>query len=214
MLVARRNVPGEDSLPLILARGGLVEIVRDLDPVPGRKEIQVKHILGGGLKIDPVEQRLIVADVMNGPELGCVQKAATAHTIHRQKIPELGRTPSQTKVAARGAEGAIRGIHIAEDVPGPKAGARSNVRNKAGLVAKLRLRRSGDDLHALNGADGKLGGENLTLLIANCLSVDHEARLGMIAQGMKKTISVSSNAAGAVDNRLAKSSAWIEGWNL
>jgi len=62
-----------------------------------------------------------------------------------------------------------------------QAGAGRNIRNQTGLVAKLSLGRSGYDLHALDGADWKLGGEDLALLIGDGLPVNHEAHLRVIA---------------------------------
>ena len=76
---------------------------------------------------------------------------------------------------------------------------------------------SGDarhQLHALDGAGGKLGGEDLALLIADGLSIDHEADLRVIAEGVEETVAIGGDAARAIGDRLAEAGAGIDGGKL
>src|SRR5262249_5318631 len=52
---------------------------------------------------------------------------------------------------------------------------------------------------------GQLGGEHLALLVANGLSIDHEAYLGVVAKGVKETVAIGRDATGAVDDCVAES---------
>src|SRR5262249_28972389 len=60
VLVARSDAPGEHALPLVLCQ--LVEAIWNFQRVARAEQIQVERIPAVGLIIQPVEQRLIVAD--------------------------------------------------------------------------------------------------------------------------------------------------------
>ena len=106
VLIAGSDVEGENFLPLVLL--GLVVGVGHLEPIARGQQIEVEGIAGGGLVIEAVEDGLAVADVVNRPELGRVQKAPGA-----QASWQTGncRTclPPRPRVASSpiGAEGAV-----------------------------------------------------------------------------------------------------------
>ena len=86
------------------------------------------------------------------------------------------------------------------------AEARSHGRiyNQARLVAKLRARGSGDQLHGLQRIGRNLRGEDLVLLIADGLSVKHVTHLRVISQRMEEAVGVRGDTAAAGGNRLAQ----------
>src|SRR5262245_995522 len=97
---------------LVLAQ--LIVVVRDLDPVTGRKKIQVEDIVGAGLVIEAIEEGLAVAFVMEGSEFGCIEESAAACAVDGKEVSDLriaitepGRSPGR-------AEGAVAGIQVAE----------------------------------------------------------------------------------------------------
>ena len=63
----------------------------------------------------------------------------------------------------------------------------------------------------MNGVGRKLRGKQLALLIADRLSVDEEAGLGVIAQRVKEPIAIGGDPAGTVNDRLAEASPRIDG---
>ena len=77
----------------------------------------------------------------------------------------------------------------------------------AGLV---RVRRAGNQFHALQRIGGYLGREQFTLLVADGLSVDHKRNLRVISQRMKKTVGIRRDCARAVSDRLAELASGIE----
>ena len=126
-----------------------------MDPVPRREQIQMKHVLAGRLIIEAIENRLVVADVVERSELRRIEKTSAANAVNREEVAELRVAESQAEVSSRGAEGAVARVDIAEHFARAQAGARGHLRHQAGLIAKLRAGRSGDQLHALNRAGGQ-----------------------------------------------------------
>src|ERR1039458_7763132 len=94
--------------------------------------------------------------------------------------------------------GGVGAGDIAKHARRAQAGACGDIGHQTALVAKLGIRRAGNNLHALNSAGGKLGGKDFALLIANGLAIDDECALRVIAQGMEETVAVGRNAAGAI----------------
>ena len=99
-------------------------------------------------------------------------------------------------------------ISVAESLDtGSAAGqtrARRDLRHKACLVAELDIRCSGRHFHALDRISGKLRGKQLALLIANRLPINKETRLGVVAQLVKESIPVGSDASCAIDDCLTQ----------
>src|SRR6185312_16875682 len=112
VLVSGSDVPGEYSLPLVLRQ--LVVVVRNLYPVARGEEVEVKDIDWVRLKIEPVEDRLVVALVMKWRELGRIKESSTACTIERQKITHLLVAETPRCVTADGTETSVVTLHAAE----------------------------------------------------------------------------------------------------
>src|SRR5579862_6589806 len=186
---------------LILSQ--LVQVVGNLKPISGGKEVQMERILTVGQKIDAVENRLVVADIVVRTELGSVQESPRSGTIHGQEFPKLGRAAPNACGSTCGAERSIRGVHIPKEPWCPETRAGRDLGDQTALVSEFRAGRTGSRLHALNGAGGELGGEHFALLIADGLSINHETDLGVVAQGMKESVPICGNSAGAVNDRLA-----------
>ena len=74
MLVSRRYIEGHCFLPLVLAE--LIQRIRYLEPIPREEYIHVDRIRLVGLKVETVEERTIIADVMDRLEFRCVQEMA------------------------------------------------------------------------------------------------------------------------------------------
>src|SRR5579872_11809 len=214
VLVARRDIPRQDSLPLVLLHCLLVKIVWDLNPIPGHEEIEMKRIAAIRQKIQPIEERLVVSYVVIRQKLRRIQKAAAANAVHGEKVSEFRSSPAEAKIASRRSEGAVVGIHVAEESRGPQPGSGRDIRNQAGLVSELCLRCPGDHLHTLNRADRKLRRKHLTLLVANVFSIDDKADLRVITEGVKKSVSISGHSARAIDDRLAQACAGVQRWKL
>ncbi len=179
VLIAGSDAPREHALPLILAQ--LVKAIRDLEPVPRRKQVQVEDILAAWLEVEAVEKGLIVADIMNVFALGRVQEAFRAHTVDGQEISNLRVAKAQSQTATSGPERSKIRADVTKRSTRAKTGTSRDLRNQTGLIAEFNVRSSRGHLHALDRAGWKLGGIDLALLVANGLSVDQEAGLGMIA---------------------------------
>ena len=207
VLIARRNAPGEHTLPLIL--GELVVAVGNLNGVAGGEEVQMENVDAVGLVVEAVEQRLVVAAVVDVDELGGVQETVAAVAVGGQEVAHLGIAESNSHAAGDGGERAVGDIRVAEQASGAQGGARGHVGHQAGFIPELRPGRSGGQFHALDGAGGKLRGEDLALLIADGLSVDDEADLRVVAQGVEEAVAIGRHAAGAVSDGLAQTRAGI-----
>src|SRR5712692_2995271 len=171
----------------------------------------MNNILAAGLVIKMIEDGLIISYVMERRKFRSIQKPAAANTIHCKEVPKLFVTKSDANAASGGAERAIRSIHIAEDAPSPEARSGGYLCDETRLVPKFRLRRTSDDLHALDRADRNLCGVDFALLIGYRLSIDNETRLKVVTQRMVQAVGVSRDATGAVCNRLAETSCRIDG---
>src|SRR4029077_18966869 len=117
---------------------------------------------------------------------------------------------THTDAASPRPERPVRSIDIAEDPPGSESGSGCYLCDEARFVTKFRLRRTRDNLHALNRANRNLCGIDLALLIGDWLSIDNEAGLKVVTQRMVQAVGVSRDATRAVRNRLAKPSGRID----
>src|SRR5215471_5667096 len=116
----------------------------------------MKCVAAGGLVIDPIKQRLAVADVMEGAELRAIEEASAPCAIQRNEVAVFRRTPSETRAPTGVAERAIGRVDIAERRRHAQPRTRCDLRYQAGFVAELGVRRSGCERHTLNRANGKL----------------------------------------------------------
>ena len=85
-----------------------------------------------------------------------------------------------------------------------KARSHRRIDNQARLIAKLRARGSGDQLHGLKRIGWNLRGEDLVLLVADGLSVKHVTHLRVISQRMKEAVGVRGDTAATGGNRLTQ----------
>ena len=161
-----------------------------------------------------IEDGFVVADVVERSELGRVQKSAAAEAVEGQEISDFRGAQAQPEGTSDGAERAVGRIQVAKRPRRSQAGARGDIGHQAGLVAKLRIHRPRHHFHALDGADRKLRGEDFALLIADGLSVDHEAGLRVIAERVEQSVAVGGHAARAIRDRLAETASGVERENL
>src|ERR1039458_4371250 len=141
VLVSRRHTPGENPLALSLAVRLLIVVIRNLQAIPRQEQVEMERVLTCGLKVETIEQSLIVPNVVEGPELGSVQKTAAAHSIDAQKVAEFRGAIAQAETASSGAERTVVRVDVSEHPPRAEAGARRDVCHQAGLVAELGLGR-------------------------------------------------------------------------
>src|ERR1035437_2764034 len=88
---------------------------------------------------------------------------------------------------------------------------RSDIGYQAGLVAQLRIPRSRPPLHALGRGSGGLSGGDFALLIADGWSIDHEADLRVIAEGVERSVAIGGDTARAIRDRLAEAGSRVDG---
>ena len=204
VLVARRDAPGQHALALVLAQ--LIVGVRESESscAPRRDSGETRP---GRWADNRSDRRCVwlLPYVVEGGELGRIQKAAAAHAIDRQKVADFRAAEAERRRCRRRCR-RIRSWrrHCRKRCRAPRPERVVICATRLVLSPNSASRRSGDDLHALNRAGGKLGGEDLALLIADGLPVDHEADLRVIAQRMKEAVPIGGHAAGAVGDRLAQ----------
>ena len=197
---------------LILSQ--LIVRVWVLNPVPGREQVEMESVLAVGLIVHAIENRLVVANVVDRSELGCIQESPAPNAVSRQKISKLRAAETQAHAASGGTERPIVRLDVAKHLSRSQARTCSDLRHQAALVAKFRVWSSRGHLHALDGAGGQLRREYLALLIADRLSIDDETGLSVVTQRVEQSVAIRRHPAGAVGNRLAQSSAWIAGRKL
>ena len=112
VLIPGRDIPGENSLVLVLSQ--LIEVVRNLKPVARREQIQVEHVLAGGLKVEAVEDCCIVSLVVKRSKFRGVQEPPGPKAIDGYEVSELRGSVAQADVAAGATEGPIVGLDVAE----------------------------------------------------------------------------------------------------
>ncbi len=167
-------------------------------------------VLSVRLQIDAIEERLIISDVVERAKLGCVQKTPAANAIRGKEIPESRVPETQPEGCGRGSERAVRRVHVPKSMRHAQPAPCRDAGDQAGLIAEFRIGRSGAEFHALNRAGRKLCREDLALLIADRLAVDHEADLRMIAQRVEESIGVGRDSAGAINDGLAQAAAGVD----
>src|SRR5690242_6613742 len=152
VLVAGSDVPRQHALALILSQ--LIVIVRNLDPVARREEVQMNRVHLVGLKIEAIEYRLIVAFVVERREFWRIEKSSAARPIERQKVTHLLAAESPGDVAAHGAETSVIAFHTSELPHRSEARSGGDLIYQARLIAEFRRRRTGDERHAFNSTGG------------------------------------------------------------
>ena len=211
VLISRRDVVGENLLALVLI--GLVECVGHLEPVARGQQVEVKSVARGGLPVETVEDGFAVPHVVERTKLRRVEKAPAAQGIGGEEVAKLLAAEAEGGLFADRAEGTVLRGEAAEGLLA-QSGTRHGVDHQAGLVAELRARRAGDQLHRLNGVERNLRGELLALLIGDRLSVDRKAGLRVIAQRVEEAVGIGHHAGARQRDRVAQSAAWGGGGQL
>ena len=204
MLVSRREVEADYLLPLVLVR--LVVGIGNLEPVAGEKQIEVERVMLAGLKIDAVEDGLVVADVVHGVEFGAIQEAARAVGVEYDEISQLGAAEAERGLFADGAKRAVVGVELSERLF-PEPGPRHPFHHQAGLIAILRGRRPGDHFHVLKRVFGHLGRKGPALLVADGLAVHHVAGLRVVSLRMEEAVGIGDYSGRAECNQVRQAGA-------
>ena len=191
MLIPGSKIESDHLLTLVLV--GLVEGIRNLEPVARQKEVGVERVLRAQVEIETIEDVPTVADRMDWPEFRCVQEASRSHPICRQEI--AGFLATRTKVDGLGdrSEGTVFRLEASRGLCQAQTRTCGRVYNKTGLVAVLGSGRAGDQLHRLDRIHRYLRRECFALLVADRLSVDREGRLRVVSQRMKESIGIGDN---------------------
>src|ERR1035437_3373880 len=110
--------------------------------------------------MEPAGNGDAVAHVVQRTEFGGVEEAPAALGVGGEEVAELRAAESKGGFLADGAEGAVLRGEAAKGLL-PESGTRDGVDHQAGLIAELRARRAGDELHGLDGVERNLRGELL-----------------------------------------------------
>src|ERR1019366_7967038 len=94
--------PGGHVLVLILRQ--LVIVVGDLNPVARGEQVEVQRVLPVGLQVEMIENGFVVADVVEGGELGSVQEAAATGAVNGQEIPRFRAAEADPHGTSNGSE--------------------------------------------------------------------------------------------------------------
>src|SRR6266567_3818672 len=143
----------------------------------------MEDVFPGRLPVEVVEDALVVTAVVNRQALRRIQKMSRSNAAQSYEVSVLRSTEAQGNIPSAGSERAPLGVDIAERLGHAQRGAAGGVHNQAGFVAILRIRRSGDQFHALQGDGGNLRGEELALLVADGLAIDEHQGLRVSPRG-------------------------------
>src|SRR5260370_1122816 len=90
------ELPGSTPCPLSFPPRSRLFLVSV--PIFSANTVRVKNLLAGGLKVQPVENGLVVANVVERPELRRVEKTAAADAVNGQEVAKLriAKTKSYT----------------------------------------------------------------------------------------------------------------------
>src|SRR5580704_15375976 len=97
----------------------------------------MEHILIRWLKVEAVEEGLVIADIVERGKFRGVEKTAAADTVGGEKVAELFAAETDANASAGRAEGPIGGVDVAKHLHGAQSGARCHLGSEAGLIAKL-----------------------------------------------------------------------------
>ena len=97
----------------------------------------MKSVFAVRLIIEPIENRAVVAGIVDGLQLGSIEEPAAANAVGREKFPELGRAEAQADVTAALAEGAIGRVDVAKQAGRAEAGAGGGLHDQTCLIAEL-----------------------------------------------------------------------------
>src|SRR5260370_39872401 len=107
VLIAGGDIPGEDPFMLILTQ--LIIVIGYLKPAPREEEVQVKNVFAIGLIVKAIENCLIVSLVVEGGELGRIQKPPGPETVKREEISDFRGAETQSDTPTCGTERSVGG---------------------------------------------------------------------------------------------------------
>src|ERR1039457_1415106 len=157
VLVPGSDVPCQHSLMLVLSQ--LIVVIGYLTPTPRGEQVEVEDILAAGRIVEPIEDGLIVALVVEGSELRGVQKTPGSETVDRHEVSKLRGAIPKSDTSTGRAKRAVGSIDVAKSFPGAEPRTSRDLRDQAAFVAEFGVRRTRGRLHALDGASGQLRGE-------------------------------------------------------
>ena len=145
-----------------------------LEPASAVTKINVNRVRTIELIVHPVEEVFFISLVVHNGEFRRIQESPCIHAVHGNKISPALPAVRQVRRNVRRAERSIRSRDTARGRSHALPGASGNVNHNAGLISKLRRRRSRNHLHALNRIHRNLVGENFACLVAHRLPVNRK----------------------------------------
>ena len=179
---------------LRLAEGRGIECVRHIERRTRGLQIEVERARRIRMGVETIEDRPLVAGVVDRLELWRIEESVASHRAHRQEIADGVRSATDVHVDRRCLEGPILDRHAAGGSGLVKTRLRDDVDNKTALVAVFSRRDPRNDLHRLDSIRRNLIRVETALLIGHRLVVDRKLRLGMVAHGMEEPVGVGHDA--------------------
>ncbi len=146
--VARCDVVRLDVLVLRLRQR--VVGVRDVESRLADLHVEEDRVGVAWVQIEPVEDRRVVAAVVDRVELGRIEVPIRARAGHRQEIADGVRPGADVDVRRRAAERAVAKSRAAGRLRVIQSGLRHDVHDQAALVAILGRRHARDHFHRLH----------------------------------------------------------------
>src|SRR5215469_1967578 len=147
----------------------------------------MQGVVLGRLKIQPVEERSVVTDIVNSGELRRIEITTAAQAGSRDELSPVLATDSKVEVRSAGSERTVGSADAAGRLLA-KPRFRRHTHHHAVLVAKFSRWNAGDDFHGLNCLRRYLIGIGTTLLVGDWLTIDCKLRLRVIALRMEEAV--------------------------
>ena len=110
MNVASRDVDGINQLPLSLASGLLVELIRRLKAVARKEQVQMKRVLRVWTVINAVKDIRSGATIMQRGQFWSVEKASGTLEVKGYEVSSPGVAIGKRTIFMGRAEGAVKHI--------------------------------------------------------------------------------------------------------
>src|SRR4029077_3298664 len=133
VLIAGGDIPGQDSLMLVL--GQLIVVVGYLKPVSRSEQVEMEDIVAVGLIVKAVKNGFVVAYIVERRELRRIEEPPAPDTICYQEVSHSCGAEAKRRGSAGGAERAVRGVEITEQLARSKARTRRDLGDQTALVA-------------------------------------------------------------------------------
>src|SRR6185312_9142852 len=112
------DIPALDEFTLILAESLLIVSVRSLEPGAGSEQVEVNGILLVRLKVQAIEEGLVIPNIMHGRKFRRIEIAARACGVGGNEVAPFLSAIAESKVFGRGAERTVSKIETAEGLRG------------------------------------------------------------------------------------------------